>query len=73
MPKPMRRFWRKNHMRATDRALAPIAVCERLPNIKGPRAGNLIRLMPWQRCWTANLFGFVERETGWRRFRQASI
>jgi phage terminase large subunit-like protein len=29
--------------------------------------------MPWQRCWTANLFGFVERETGWRRFRQASI
>ena len=53
--------------------MAPIAVCERLPNIKGPEAGNPIRLMPWQRCWTANLFGFVERETGWRRFRQASI
>ena len=56
-----------------DRAMAPIAVCERLPNIKGPLAGDPIRLMPWQRCWTANLFGFVERETGWRRFRQASI
>ncbi|HEX7199255.1 MAG TPA: terminase large subunit, partial [Dongiaceae bacterium] len=56
-----------------DRALAPIAVCERLPNIKGPQAGDPIRLMPWQLCWTANLFGFVERETGWRRFRQASI
>src|SRR6516165_10308985 len=56
-----------------DRAMAPIAVCERLPNIKGPQAGDPIRLMPWQRCWTANLFGFVERETGWRRFRQASI
>ena len=47
----MRHFWRKNHIGATDRALAPIAVCERLPNIKGPQAGNLIRLMPWQRCW----------------------
>ncbi len=56
-----------------DRAMAPIAVCERLPNIKGPQAGDPIRLMPWQRCWTANLFGFVERETGLRRFRQASI
>ena len=56
-----------------DRAMAPIEICERLPNIKGPQAGNSIRLMPWQRCWTANLFGFVERETGRRRFRQASI
>src|SRR5215472_7979004 len=56
-----------------DRAMAPIAVCERLPNIKRPQAGDPIRLMPWQRCWTANLYGFVERETGLRRFRQASI
>ena len=56
-----------------DRAMAPIEICEHLPNIKGPQAGNSIRFMPWQRCWTANLFGFVERETGRRRFRQASI
>ena len=56
-----------------DRALAPIAVCQQLSNIKGPLADQPIRLMPWQLCWTANLFGFVERETGWRRFRQASI
>jgi hypothetical protein len=33
-----------------DHAMAPIAVCERLPNIKGPQAGDPIRLMPWQRC-----------------------
>jgi phage terminase large subunit-like protein len=56
-----------------DRAMVPIEICERLPNIKGPQAGNSIRLMPWQRCWTANLFGFIERGTGRRRFRQASI
>ena len=56
-----------------DRALAPIEICQQLPNIKGPLADQPIRLMPWQLCWTANLFGFVERETGWRRFRQASI
>jgi phage terminase large subunit-like protein len=55
------------------RALQPIRISENLPNIKGPFAGEPIVLMPWQRCWTANLFGFVERETGLRRFRQASI
>jgi phage terminase large subunit-like protein len=56
-----------------DRALAPIEICQQLPNIKGPLADQPIRLMAWQLCWTANLFGFIERETGWRRFRQASI
>ena len=56
-----------------DRAMAPIEICQQLPNIKGPLADRPIRLMAWQLCWTANLFGFVERETGWRRFRQASI
>jgi phage terminase large subunit-like protein len=44
-----------------------------MPNIKGPEAGRLLRLMPWQRLVFANLFGFVERDTGARRFRQAII
>jgi phage terminase large subunit-like protein len=57
----------------SDRALAPIEICQQLPNIKGPLADRPIELMAWQLCWTANLFGFIERETGWRRFRQASI
>lgn len=44
-----------------------------MPNIKGPEAGHPLRLMPWQRLVFANVFGFVERGTGTRRFRQAVI
>src|SRR5690348_1747559 len=51
------------------RARRPILVCEGLPNIKGPFAGHNIALMDWQLWITINLFGFVERETGLRRFR----
>lgn len=45
-----------------------------LPNIKGPEAGKLLRLMDWQRFIYANLFGFTERERpNVRRFRQGSV
>ncbi|TDH59007.1 terminase large subunit [Dankookia rubra] len=44
-----------------------------LPNIKGPEAGQPLRLMPWQRLVFANLFGFVERGTTTRRFRQGVV
>jgi phage terminase large subunit-like protein len=44
-----------------------------MPNIKGPEAGRPLRLMPWQRFVFANLFGFVERGTATRRFRQAVV
>jgi phage terminase large subunit-like protein len=44
-----------------------------LPNIKGPDAGRDIELMDWQRFVFANVFGFVERGTTTRRFRQAAI
>lgn len=44
-----------------------------LPNIRGPEAGQPLRLMPWQRLVFANLFGFVERSTNERRFRQAVV
>lgn len=54
-------------------AVEPAHLAELLPNIKGPQAGQPIRLMDWQ-CWiVTNLFGFVDRKTGTRRFRQASI
>jgi len=56
-----------------DRARGPLILAEGLPNIKGPKAGHDIVLMGWQ-CWISiNLFGFVERTTELRRFRQASI
>jgi phage terminase large subunit-like protein len=64
-----RGFWRFDR----DRAAGPILVAEGLPNIKGPAAGKLIKLLPWQLWCTINLFGFVERKTELRRFRQASI
>ncbi len=44
-----------------------------MPNIKGPEAGRPLRLMPWQRFVFVNVFGFVERGTNNRRFRQAVI
>ncbi len=44
-----------------------------MPNIKGPEAGRLLCLMPWQRLVFANLFGFIERGTTARRFRQAIV
>src|ERR1700712_1803533 len=44
-----------------------------LPNIRGPEAGRPPRLISWQRLVFANLFGFVERSTGARRFRQGIV
>ena len=64
-----RGFWRFD----PDRASRPLFLAEGLPNIKGPIAGKDIQLLSWQRWCTVNLFGFVERETGLRRFRQGSI
>src|SRR5271165_1150288 len=44
-----------------------------LPNTKGPYAGHAIELMPWQALLFAALFGFVERGTDTRRYRQAVV
>lgn len=44
-----------------------------LPNIKGPLAGQRIALMDWQKLVYANVFGFKDRETGARRFRQGVV
>jgi phage terminase large subunit-like protein len=56
-----------------DLAEAAMLFAGLLPNIKGPEAGQPLRLMPWQRLVFANLFGFVERGTTARRFRQGVI
>jgi phage terminase large subunit-like protein len=55
------------------RAEFPIAFAGLLVNVKGPQAGETIELLAFQKWMLANLFGFVERRTGRRRFRQASI
>lgn len=46
-----------------------VALC---PHIKGPRAGEMIRCLPWQSFALCNLFGWVD-EAGLRRFRQGFI
>jgi phage terminase large subunit-like protein len=53
-----------------ERALGYAACC---PNIKGPQAGKPLQVMPWQAFVFGNLFGFVERGTTHRRFRQGVV
>jgi phage terminase large subunit-like protein len=55
------------------RAVGPIVFAGMLPHVKGPKTGEPIELLPFQKWLLANLFGFVERATGRRRFRQASV
>ena len=56
-----------------DRAEAPMLLAGLLQNIKGPQAGRPLQLMAWQRFVFCNIFGFFERGTEARRFRQATV
>ena len=56
-----------------DAAIRAMLFATQMPNIKGPEAGKNIILMPWQKFAYANIFGFKERETGARRFRQGVV
>lgn len=55
------------------KAERPMWFAGQLPNIKGPEAGKPLSLMPWQQFAFANLFGFLERGTEKRRFRQGVV
>lgn len=57
----------------TDLAERPMRFFQLLPNIKGMEGGKNLKLMPWQAFVVANLYGFVERGTDTRRFRQGII
>jgi phage terminase large subunit-like protein len=46
---------------------------EQLPHVKGPLAGTLFRLEPWQCFVVTTAFGWVLRDTGSRRFRYGYI
>ena len=54
-------------------AEAKIFLAEMLPNIKGPLAGLPLELQPWQCFVYANLFGFYERGSEARRYRQGVV
>ena len=57
------------------RASRPCEFIELLPHIKGKwaREGRLITLEPWQCFILTTVFGWVHRDTGLRRFREAYI
>lgn len=46
---------------------------ELLPHVKGKWAGQRAKLEPWQKFIVAMVFGWVDKETGFRRFRTVQI
>jgi len=54
-------------------ALKPIHLAGELQNVKGPEAGEPIKLLDFQFWLIANIYGFLDRGTRLRRFRQASV
>jgi phage terminase large subunit-like protein len=41
-----------------------------LPHIKGPKAGQLLKLEPWEVFLVGSIFGWVRKDNGKRRFRR---
>lgn len=58
-----------------EHAAAAIGFVELLPHIKGEwaRRNETLRMEPWQQFILCNLFGFVRRSDGTRRFRRAML
>jgi len=55
-----------------EKASRPIEFIERFcRHSKGEWAGQPVKLELWQKAFISALFGFVDRETGLRRFREA--
>ena len=70
----LKRFKAKSTAFQFDKAKAS-KVCqfiELLPHIKGPKAGQLITLEPWQIFILTTIFGWVKKD-GTRRFRRVYI
>lgn len=56
--------------RKAERVFAFFRFCR---HVKGPLAGQPIELMPWQKFVVGSVFGWVHRDTGYRRFRKAYV
>lgn len=58
-----------------EKAIRVISFIEKLPHVKGRWAAKRekIRLQPWQKFIIGNLFGWVDKVTGLRRFHLAYI
>lgn len=66
-------FTRKDIDYRDDRATHACSFIEQLPHVVGPLAGIKIKLEPFQVFIIVNLFGWVEKATGLRRYREAFI
>ena len=53
------------------KAAAACAFVELFPHVKGPKSGQAIHLEPWEVFILVNVFGWVLRATGKRRFRRS--
>lgn len=57
----------------TDVSFVVLLIENTFKHIKGPARGKLFKLEKWQKFIIYNLVGFVDRETGLRRFQEAFI
>ena len=55
------------------KAAKAVDFIQALPHVKGRWAGQKIKLEPWQLFIVCNIFGWVHKETGLRRFMKASL
>ena len=62
-----------NYVFDADRASRPCKFIELLTHIKGPKAGQRLELEPWQIFILTTVFGWVDRDTGIRRFNNVYI
>jgi len=56
-----------------DKAERVCRLVQKFPHIKGPLAGKPMILEPWQLFVYANVFGFIWKHTGFRRFTKTFI
>lgn len=61
-----------------DQVIRVISFMEKFPHVKGDEAkkrgaNNRLKLAPWQKFIVANIFGWVDKLTGLRRFREAAV
>lgn len=73
--------WLLNEMRRKDsrwkfdirKAERPVQFIERFCKVPSGRIGRPLQLELFQKAWIESIFGFVDRETGMRRFTEALI
>lgn len=56
-----------------EAAARAIFFCETMKHVKGVLSGSKIKLEPWQKFFVGSIFGWKKKETGRRRFREATL